>query len=54
MTVAPRSREDFSAVRGLKGWVCGREGCERATKGSLNMITSLGGMGQGVGRIDPT
>ncbi len=41
MTVAPRSREAFSAVRGLSGWVWGRDGCERATKGNLNMTTSL-------------
>ena len=37
MTVAPRRRELFSAVWGLKGWVWGCEGCDRATKGSLNL-----------------
>jgi hypothetical protein len=28
VTVAPRSREDFSADRGLKGWIWGRDGSE--------------------------
>ncbi len=47
-------REAFSAVRGLIGWVSGRDGCERATKGSLNMsITSTKGrrIGEGLGVV---
>jgi hypothetical protein len=30
---------------GLSGWVCGREGSECATKGSLNMITCVADTG---------